>query len=155
LPMMVKTVKIENIGPIRIFDAEFSEGINIVYGPNGCGKTVLVKTLHEFFSSETGRFTYGLTHGECEGRVTVVPYPVQTMYTYVEARSADGCWTPHPKRCALLDGPADALERKSFNQFLDYVKNRFAQAIITTHTMSHCSFREGRVLKMRYEPFSD
>jgi hypothetical protein len=149
LPMMVKTVRIEHIGPIREFGAEFSEGTNIVYGSNGCGKTVLVKTLYDFFSSERGGLRYRLTHGKSEGRVSVVPYLPQTTFTYVEIRSADGCWTHDAKRCALLDEPADALAQDDFKQFLGYVNNRFAQAIITTHNIERCSSGEGKLLKMR------
>jgi hypothetical protein len=149
LPMMVKTVRIEHIGPIREFSAEFSEGTNIVYGPNGCGKTVLVKTLYDFFSSERGGLRYRLTHGKSEGWVSVVPYLPRTTSAYAETRSADGCWTHDAKRCALLDEPTDALAQDDFKQFLGYVNNRFAQAIVTTHSIDRCSPGEGKLLKMR------
>ena len=149
LPMMIKTVRIEHSGPIREFSAEFSEGVNIVYGPNGCGKTVLVKTLYDFFSSERGGLRYRLTHGKSEGRVSVVPYLPQTTFSYTEIRSAEGAWTPDAKRCALLDEPAVALAQDDFRQFLGYVKNLFAQVIITTHSIDRCSLGGGRLLKMR------
>jgi hypothetical protein len=149
LPMMVKTVKIENIGPIREFSAEFSEGVNIVYGPNGCGKTVLVTALYDFFSSERGRLRYGLTHGENEGWISVLPYWPKAAFAYAEVRSVDGAVTPDAKRCALLDEPAYALAKDDFKQFLSYVKNRFAQAIITTHNKDRCNLSEAKLLNMR------
>jgi len=148
LPMMVKSVRIENIGPIREFSAQFSKGVNIVYGPNGCGKTVLIQTLHDFFLSERGELRHGLTHRSVEGRVTVIPYRPQTTFVYAEIRSADGAVTRDAKRCALLDEPVDAVTAKDTAEFLAFVRKHFAQAILTTHNKNKWNLDEARLVEM-------
>lgn len=149
LPMMVKSVRIENIGPIREFSAQFSEGVNIVYGPNGCGKTVLVQTLHAFFLSRMGKLRYGLTHGKNEGWVSVQPYWPQTAFEYTEVRSTGDAVTPKGKRCALLDEPGYALSGKEDTaKFLDYARQRFAQVILTTQNKDRWSLDEVKLVEM-------
>jgi len=148
LPMMVKSVRIENIGRIREFSAQFSEGVNIVYGPNGCGKTVLVQTLRAFFLSGMGKLRYGLTRGKNEGWVSVQPCWPQTEFKYTEAGSTDGAVTPDAKRCALLDEPVYGLTKEDTTKFLAYVRKRFAQVILTTQNKDRWSLDEVKLVEM-------
>ena len=43
---MIKTISIENLGPISILKAENLGGINLIIGPNQSGKTFLLKALY-------------------------------------------------------------------------------------------------------------
>ncbi|MCJ7424364.1 AAA family ATPase [Candidatus Bathyarchaeota archaeon] len=153
LPMMVKTVKIENIGPIKEFNATFSKGANIVYGPAGCGKTIFVRTLDDYLSGRR-RLRYELTHGKDEGYVSVIPHWPQTTIPYAQMRSAVGAARARAlireaEPCALLDEPAPALSKKEDTwKFLFHVKTRFAQVILTTQYIDKWNFPGVRLLKM-------
>jgi predicted ATP-dependent endonuclease of OLD family len=52
LGVSVKNIKISNIGPIKNFNAEFSEGINVIVGPNASGKTLIHKCISHLLNYE-------------------------------------------------------------------------------------------------------
>jgi len=147
LPMMIKSVRIENIGPIKEFSADFSEGVNIVYGPNGCGKTVLVRTLYDFFRGRC-RLRYRLTHGKDEGWVSATPYWPQTRFRYTESGSTGEALTCDAKRCALLDEPVIAITKEETAKFLAFLMKRFAQVILTTKRKDRWSLDQAKLVEM-------
>ncbi len=43
---MIKNIFIDGVRSLSGFEREFGPGITVVYGPNGCGKTTLLESIH-------------------------------------------------------------------------------------------------------------
>ena len=76
--LSVKTLKLQDIGPIAGLDLSFNEGLNLICGPNGVGKTTILECIGIAFSqvretmvrkrvgSETGKYALTAKAGEGE-----------------------------------------------------------------------------------------
>jgi DNA replication and repair protein RecF len=53
--MFAKRVKLTNFRNYETADIEFSSGVNLIYGPNGQGKTNLVEALNFFAGLDSHR----------------------------------------------------------------------------------------------------
>lgn len=54
----------------------FSDGINLLYGPNGCGKSTIIKTLKGYSAIKTGGWTYPTVPAQTGiGRLNGSDYP--------------------------------------------------------------------------------
>ena len=51
--MMLRRIHIENFRAYKQFDCEFAEGVNLVIGDNGTGKTSLLAAIAQLFSAQT------------------------------------------------------------------------------------------------------
>lgn len=49
--MIINSLKISGVGGIRELKLDFNPGFNVICGPNGIGKTTIIKTLAHSFSS--------------------------------------------------------------------------------------------------------
>ncbi|MHA2282184.1 MAG: ATP-binding protein [Promethearchaeota archaeon] len=45
--MVLKRISILSHGPLRKLDLNFKNGLNIIYGPNGSGKTIILDAIHK------------------------------------------------------------------------------------------------------------
>jgi len=48
----VKRIKLRNVGPIKKLDAEFSPGLNVIYGRGGSGKSIILECLQGMIRTE-------------------------------------------------------------------------------------------------------
>lgn len=58
--MVIKNIHIKNFRAYENFDCEFDDGINLVIGDNGTGKTSLLAAVTQLLSAQVGRFDGGL-----------------------------------------------------------------------------------------------
>jgi DNA replication and repair protein RecF len=56
--MFLKHLEIKNIRSISSYDNEFSNGINLIYGKNGVGKTTILEAIHTLSISKSFRSGY-------------------------------------------------------------------------------------------------
>ncbi len=47
--MKIKSLNILKYGPLESINLTFQNGLNVIYGPNGSGKTLILEALQKFF----------------------------------------------------------------------------------------------------------
>ena len=67
---MLKSLNIENIAVIEKADIEFSEGLNVLTGETGAGKSIVVDSINAVLGERTSREL--VRHGADSARVTAV-----------------------------------------------------------------------------------
>lgn len=131
LPQMIKTIKIENIGPIEKLELNFAKGINIVIGRNATGKTALIKTLaYAFGVLSSPKPYYTLRHEAKTAEFSVEPYAEKIRMTCQRGKYETTILRENT--CVLLDEPVLLLTKEDKRRFLAWVNKEFNQVIITS-----------------------
>jgi predicted ATP-dependent endonuclease of OLD family len=131
VPQTIESVAVENIGPLKSLRLKFARGLNLVVGPNGSGKTALIKTIaHDFGLLGSSRPPYLPTRGKDSGTVKIRPYPEEVELSI--KFDSIGPIVSRKETCILLDNPTAVLTKPVKQRFLKHVAREFDQAIITT-----------------------
>lgn len=75
----VKSLKLRNIGPFKEADLGFTNGINIIYGPNATGKSTIIRSLTRAFKHESEQELPTVRQGEGNGRIEVELFPAKIV----------------------------------------------------------------------------
>jgi len=106
LPQKISEVRIENVDPIGKLKLTFDEGLNLVLGPAGFGKTVLLKTL---------KYTLRALQEK------------PSMSGHAAASLKVNFNTPLSRQncLLLLDEPAAMFERRKRRSFMNWLERKF------------------------------
>lgn len=53
MPFHIKSLELENVGKFNDLKLEFSDGLNLIYGPNGSGKTTIFESIKKVFDPDS------------------------------------------------------------------------------------------------------
>lgn len=112
LDYIVQNISLMNIGLFDFFYTDFVEGINVIVGPTGQGKSTILKSLA--YDGEHMDL-YILKKDKTEGLIQ------RTVFS--------GC--VHVSKCMLLDDLGSYMSPNKFHSFLNYLSSLSVQIILT------------------------
>lgn len=71
----VKSLRLRNTGPFKEADMMFTNGVNIIHGPNATGKSTITWSLTGAFKHESEQELPPISHGMKNGRIEVEIFP--------------------------------------------------------------------------------
>jgi recombinational DNA repair ATPase RecF len=113
LPFEVSNITFANIGPHKIVDMDFFNDINVIEGPNGSGKTIILQAIAHQLSPDN-IIRKGATESQIKLELAI---------------KKDN----RPSRCILIDDAGDILDDVQYEKFIDYLRSLKVQVIITSH----------------------
>jgi len=127
LPFQIESLRLEDVGPFKRFDARFiRNGINVIFGPGGSGKSFIIRSIllafgrrHRYFQASDGR------------KVTLKLFPDQssvTVTTSVENQPD----IARGYKCLLADDVFQRAPKSMIPALYEEMKNLKIQTIITT-----------------------
>lgn len=129
LPFQIKTLKLNNVGPLDGFEAHFHRNsVNVIYGPNASGKSTIIRSIllafgikHPYFSNKVLK----------NGTITLELFPSQTSVTItgMENRENIGGY-----QCLLSDDPFVTLEPKAVRLLVSELNRINIQFVVTANT---------------------
>lgn len=129
IPFRIDKVSIKNIGPFSDFETKF-EDFNIITGMGATGKTTLIRSIAYACNLERTEMKNLLKDGKKNGEITVEPSQTKKLSVKLQ-KTKEGVEEKNPQEAMLLDNPAVKFDPKNQNRFLDFLKEKDAQIIMT------------------------
>lgn len=87
---MVKKLRLRNTGPFKNVELGFTNGINIIYGLGGSGKSTIILSLAHAFRHESEQELPTITHGEKNGRIEIEVFPQKIVRVLSRKKEKSG-----------------------------------------------------------------
>ena len=127
IPFQIESLRLENVGPFKRFEAEFSrDSVNVIFGLGGSGKSFIIRSIllafgrhHKYFQTSDS------------GKVTLKLFPDQgsvSVTTSVENQSD----ITRGYKCLLADDIFQRAPRNMIPALYEEMKNLKIQIIVTT-----------------------
>ncbi|MEM3697103.1 MAG: AAA family ATPase [Candidatus Bathyarchaeia archaeon] len=147
LPFQIESLKLENVGPFKEFEAKFKkDAINVIYGPCGSGKSTIVRAIllafgirHKYFFSKT-----------VNGKITLKLVPEQdSIHIMVNKENPSDAAKSY--RCLIGDNFFDRIPKRMVTEICKEMKNLQLQAIITSLPMIDLSMfpKDANVISLK------
>jgi len=126
LPFQIESLRLENVGPLKEFEAEFSrDGINVIFGLGGSGKSFIIRSIllafgrhHKYFETSDG------------GKVTMKLFPNQASVNITTSVGNEADMT-RGYRCLIMDDVFQKAPRDILPEICEEMKSLRIQIIAT------------------------
>lgn len=131
LPLQIKHVRLENIGPFRLFEAQFRrDQVNLLFGLGGTGKSVVLRSIALCFGIRNKYFQH-VGRMERFGKIDIEVYPFGNRVS-MKGREATLKTRFLNAQCVLLDEPFDHLVPSEARQLVDTLRRMRKQVILAS-----------------------
>lgn len=127
LPFQIESIKLENVGPFKEFEARFKkDGINVIYGLCGSGKSTIARAIllafgirHKYFFSKT-----------VNGKITLKLIPDQRSIN-IMVNKENPLDAAKGYGCLIGDDFFDRIPKRMITEICKEMKNLQIQIIVT------------------------
>ena len=147
IPFLLKEVGLFSIGPIKHRMLDPVGRLNIICGPNGSGKTTIIRAIALFFGLHCPESTKMLKMGEKEGIIQI-----QTdgrgnylLFSATHPKGTSCQLAPSRGGCLLLDDAIDRLPKKQVRVFMGKLLEYWPAQIIMTTANEDFSYPEAKI----------
>ncbi|MEM3458976.1 MAG: AAA family ATPase [Candidatus Bathyarchaeia archaeon] len=131
LPFQIESLKLENVGPFKEFEAIFKkDAINVIYGPCGSGKSTIVRAILLAFGI---RHKYSLSK-TVNGKITLKLFPDQHSIN-IMVNKENPLDAAKGYRCLIGDDFFDRIPKRMVPEICKEMKSLQMQTIITASMM--------------------
>jgi hypothetical protein len=128
LPLQIKHVRLENIGPFKLFKAQFrKDQVNLLFGLGGAGKSVILRSIALCFGIGNKHFQHVGRMGR-SGKIDIEVYPFGNHIS-MKGREASLKTRLANAQCVLLDEPFDYLTASKARRLVDTLRRMRKQVI--------------------------
>ena len=139
LPAGIKSLQIKKVRLFKDLKLSFSRSVNIVYGPNASGKTILIKIIASVNQ------LLEKTNKKKIKKVRIEFSPKSEIAIKYYGKKTD------KDECILLDEPVHLLEKKHKKQFLDWLKKEYDNQVILITVDEKFSKMIGKPIILKYK----
>jgi hypothetical protein len=126
LPFQIESLRLENVGPLKEFEAEFSrDAINVIFGLGGSGKSFIIRSIllafgrrHKYFQTSDG------------GKVTLKLFPDQALVSII-TDVGNETNTMRGYKCLIMDDVFQKVPRDMVPEICEEMKGHGIQIIAT------------------------
>lgn len=131
LPLQIKHVRLENVGPFKLFEAQFSrDQVNLLFGLGGAGKSVVLRSIALCFGIPNKYFQHVGRIGR-SGRIDIEVYPFGN-HVFMKGREASLKTRLLNAQCVLLDESFDYLVPSKARRLVDALRRMRKQVILAS-----------------------
>jgi len=124
LPFEIKPLHLKNVGRFSEKDIDFGNGVTVVCGGIGAGKTTVIKAIASVSGSQVR-----VKSGENSGEIALTLPDGSVLHQDV--------FDAENVRCIVLDDAGERLDRERYYDFLLYLHDLDTQLLLFTRTMEH------------------
>jgi hypothetical protein len=129
LPLQIRHVRLENIGPFRLFEAQFRrDQVNLLFGLGGAGKSVILRSIALCFGIPNKYFQHVGRMGR-SGKIDIEVYPFGNS-VFMKGREASLKTRFLNAQCLLLDEPFGYLAPSEARRLVDMLRRMRKQAML-------------------------
>ena len=133
LPLQIRYVRLENIGPFRLFEAQLRrDQVNLLFGLGGVGKSVVLRSIALCFGIPNKYFQDVGRMGR-SGRIDIEVYPFGNRVS-MKGREASLKTRFLNAQCVLLDEPFDYLVPSKARRLVEALKRMRKQVILASRS---------------------
>jgi len=155
IPYLLKEVGVFNIGPIDHWMLDPVGGLNIIRGPNGSGKTTILKAIALFYGLYHPEKGNMLKMDEKEGIIQVKTDGTEMHYLLLNSANPNGTACrigPSSGACLLLDDAIERLPKDKVGVFMSKLRDYWPSQIIMTTANQDFSYPEAKIFNLDGKP---
>jgi len=133
LPIELEGIGLKNVGPLNKLEVKFKRDINVILGPAGSGKSIMIRAIARAFGQRHPLVDEKslLKHGKWGGEIKIYLRESPAIELGLGKERAK-----RPIACMLLDEPLVQVLAKDKKKFLAWLKRKGNQVILASRDES-------------------